>query len=276
MKTPVFASLATTATLLASTALAQMQYPLSVAAADAEVFFVADRNLPGVWKIEAGKLHLYFEGSTRYRTPLNAVRCLAIDGSGALLAGDSSTREVYRFGDDAQPMPLTDGGIGIPMSIAVDRQGQLLVADLELHRIWKVAAGGGKPELFAEVPAPRGVCIDTEDRLWVVSHGKDQLIRLDAAGKSETVVAGRPFQFPHNVVVGQDGAAYVTDGYAKAVWKVPPDGKPEKLVSGPPLVNPVGLAWRGDKLLVADPQANAIFELTTDGKLARLEVQAAD
>ena len=257
----------------AQSAPAQMQYPLSAVAAESGTIYVADRNLPGVWKIENDKLSRFFEGSKRYRTPLYAVRCVTLDKSGSLLAGDSATREVYRFDQDGKPVALTNGGIGMPMSIAVNSKGELLVADLELHRIWKVPAAGGKPEQLAEVQAPRGLAVDSEDKLWVVSHGKDQVVRVSPDGKSETVVEGRPFLFPHNIVLGADKTAYVTDGYSKAVWKVPPGGKPEKWVSGDPLVNPVGLAWRKQNLLVVDPRANAVLEITPDGKIAKLPVQ---
>jgi sugar lactone lactonase YvrE len=255
---------------------AQMQYPLSAVVTDSGTIFVADRNLPGVWKIENNKLTRFFEGSKRYRTPLNAVRCLTLDKAGAVLAGDTSTREVYRFDKDGKPVPLTQGGIGMPMAIAVNSKGELLVADLELHRIWKVPAAGGKPEQVAEVPAPRGLWVDGDDNLWIVTHGKNQQVaRLTPAGKLETVVEGRPFLFPHNIVLGPDKTAYVTDGYSKAVWKIPAGGKPEKWVSGEPLGNPVGLTWRKDKLLVVDPKANALFEIAPDGKLSKVPLESA-
>jgi len=252
---------------------AQMQYPLSAVAAESGTIYVADRNLPGIWKIEDGKLSRFFEGAQRYRTPLYAVRCVALDKSGAILAGDSATREVYRFDKDAKPAPLTAGGIGMPMSVAVNSKGELLVADLELHRIWKVPATGGKPEPLAEVTAPRGVAVDAEDNVWVVSHGKNQVVRVTPDGKLETVVEGRPFLFPHNIAVAADKTAYVTDGYSKAVWKIPAGGKPEKWISGEPLVNPVGLAWRNANLLVVDSHANAVLEITPDGKIAKLAVK---
>lgn len=259
---------------LPSAAPGQMHYPLSIAARDAGPLWIADRDLPGVWQLEAGQLTVYFQGSKKFRTPLNAVRCVALDRAGALLAGDSATREVYRFDKDAKPVPLTRGGIGIPMSIAVNSRGEILVADLELHRIWKVPEQGGKPEQVAEVPAPRGLCIDGQDRVWVVSHGANQLVRLAADGELETVVEGRPFQFPHTVVLGPDHTAYVADGYAKAIWKVPPGGKPQQLVAGEPLVNPVGLTWQKDHLLVVDPRANAVFQVDPAGKLTRVEAVA--
>lgn len=273
MRPAIFALCVFTVFASIATASAQMQYPLSAAAAESGVVFVADRNLPGVWKIEAGKLSLLFEGSKKYRTPLNAVRCLVLDRSGALLAGDTATREVYRFDADGKPVPLTAGGIGMPMSVAVNSKGELLVADLELHRIWRVPAGGGKPQQVAEVQAPRGVAIDGRDNLWVVSHGPNQIVRVTPDGQVETVVAGRPFLFPHNIALAADETAYVTDGYSKAVWKVPPGGKPEKWVSGAPLVNPVGLAWRQQNLLVVDPHAKAVFEISPAGKLSQVAAE---
>jgi hypothetical protein len=86
-------------------------------------------------------------------------------------------------------------------------------------------------------------------------------------------VAGRPFAFPHNIALAADKTAYVTDGHGKAVWKIPPGGKPEQWVSGDPLINPVGLAWSQQNLLVVDPHAKAVFELSPDGKLRKLPVQ---
>jgi DNA-binding beta-propeller fold protein YncE len=265
-------SVAIVSTFPATAQAEDFKYPLSAAVAADGTMYVADRNLPGIWKITDGKKEIFFQGSKKFRTPLNAVRCVALDKKGRLLAGDSATREVYRFDKSGKPTPLTNSGIGIPMSIAVDSDGNLFVADLELrsklHRIWKIPAEGGKPEEFAAVPAPRGLAIDKQNRVWVVSHGKDQLLRISADGKKvETIVKGRAFQFPHNVVLDKDNTAYISDGYAKSVWKVGPEGKPEKWITGKPLVNPVGLAWQGDNLIIVDPRANNIFVADKEGKV---------
>jgi sugar lactone lactonase YvrE len=250
---------------------AEPQYLLGIAADSSGKAFLADRELPGVWQLENGKLSLFFQGSKKFRTPLNAVRCVAIDNDGKVLAGDSATRDVFRFGDDKQPVPLTKGEIGIPMSIVVLKSGDLLVADLEVHRIVKVPAAGGTPTVFAQVPAPRGLALDKEERLWVVSHGKDQLLRLTSDGKAEVVVTGRPFEFPSAVVVDDDLTAYVCDTYAKAIWKVPAGKAPEKLLAGEPLVSPVGLAKSGADLLVADPRAKAVIRVTPAGEASKVE-----
>ena len=99
----------------------EMQYPVGAAVAEDGTVYIADRDFHGIWKFAGGKLDKYFEGSAKFRTPLNAVRCLAIDHQGKLLAGDSATRKVYRFDDAGQPVPLTKGNIGVPTAIAVRR-----------------------------------------------------------------------------------------------------------------------------------------------------------
>ena len=252
---------------------AEPQYPIAIAAGKEGALFVADLRLPGVWQVTAGKRSLYFEGAKKFRTPLNAVRCVLVDKDGQLLAGDSSTREVYRFNADKQPVPLTKGEIGIPMALAQDKAGNLYIADLETHRIFKLAVGAEKPEEFAVVPAPRGLTIDDEDRLWVVSHGDNQLLRLSADGKGmpEVIVAGRPFEFPNHIVLDTAKNAYIADGYAKTIWKVGADQKPVKYASGAPLDNPVGLAWQGETLVVVDPRAKGfLFAVDAAGKITPL------
>ena len=247
----------------------ELQYPLAVTANDDGVIFVADRDLPGIWSIKGGTVEKFFEGSKTFGTPLNAVRCLAIDHEGNLLAGDTSTRDVYRFDDHGKPVPLTNGRIGMPMSITVAKDGTLFVADIEVHRIWKVPAAGGEPEDFAVIKAPRGIAMDKEGRLWVVStsSSKGQLLRVLPDGTINALVKDRPFQFPHQIVLGPNETAFVTDNYMGGVWKVAADGSTSKHATGEPLVKPVGLGALGNALLVADPHARAVFRVAPDGKI---------
>lgn len=251
------------------------QYPISIAVDESQSIYLADRNLPGIWKMKDDKITPFFTGSKKFRTPLNAVRCVALDNEGRLLAGDSATREVYRFDEADEPTPLTNGGIGIPMSIACANNGDIFVADLELHRIWKLAKGSEKPTTFAEIPAPRGLFLDKQETLWVVSHGNNQLLKVDAQGKTEVAVSGRPFEFPSAVVVNEEGVAFVCDTYAKAIWRVVAEMAPEKWASGALLVSPVGLAWRGEELLVADPRAKSLVKVSPTGEMEKISYPSA-
>jgi sugar lactone lactonase YvrE len=256
----------------------ELQYPVSIAVQDSETIFLADRNLPGVWKLEADRLQVLFRASRQFRTPLNAIRCVAVDPDGSLLAGDSATRDVYRFDADGEPKPLTAQGkpfgqIGIPMDIVVDADGNLIVSDLELHQVVKVPKNGGNAEKIATITAPRGLYYDAKQQLWVIANRK--LVRMSADGDQETVVEDGVFQYPHTVVV-KNGIAFVCDGYAKTIWKVAPDSQPVKFASGEPLVNPVGMDLLGEKLVVVDPRAKGIFAIDSEGKLTRVEATATE
>lgn len=256
---------------------AAFEYPIGVTVDPAGVVYVADKGneKPAIWKIADGKAEVFFQASKRFRTPLNRVYCVAIDGEGQLLAGDSATREIYRFSADGKPEPLTSGFIGIPVAIAVAADGTIYVADLEAQRIWSVPKEGLKegeePKEVALLAGTRGLAFDGDGKLLAVTTIEDPIRRVGEGGKLETLVAGRPFQLPHQIVPGKDGTLYVTDNYAATIWQVPAGGgEPKPFLQGAPLVKPVGLAKRGDDLLVADPHAKTIFVVTPDGKATPL------
>ena len=219
----------TLAILLASSAVAQeaagLQYPLAVAADENGVIYVADLHLPGIWKITDGKAGIFFQASKRFRTPLNRVRCLAIDAEGRLLAGDSATREIYRFSADGKPEPLTNGYIGIPVVLAVSKEGTIYVSDLESERIWSMPAGGlaegEEPTEVAVLAGVRGLAFDPDGKLIAATTLEDPIRRVGDDGKLEVLVPGRPFQLPHQLVIAQEGTMYVADNYAGAIWKIP-------------------------------------------------------
>lgn len=246
----------------------EMQYPLAVAKAPSGEIYVADRNLPGIWKIVDGKATVYFQGSKKFRTPLNAVRCLAIGADGTLFAGDSSTREVYKFDAEGKPQPLTKGYIGIPMGIVIDSKGDLFVADLERHAVFKVPASNGEVTEFVKCSAPRGIAIDSKDRVWILANVNDSLVRYSPDKSAEVIVKGTPFEFPNQLVLDEEETAYLCDGYAKAIWQVKAGSQPEKLISGEPLKNPVGITKDGGKLIVADPHLKSLFSIDVAGKTA--------
>jgi streptogramin lyase len=255
----------------------QLQYPLALAVSGESDLYVADRNLHGVWKIADGQLSAYSKGPGKPRTPLYSPLSLAV-ADGKLLVGDSATREIYQFDDAGQPVALTRGTIGIPQGIAVTSQGNLPVSEPELNRIVRVtpqAGGVATVTHFADVPAPAAICLDAEERLWVISRRDDTLLRVSAAGEVKVVVAGRPLEFPLGLAIDPAGNAYVSDGYGRAIYKVGPDGEPVKWVSGEPLIHPSGLAWRGENLLVADPRAKAILQISPDASITPLELKPA-
>lgn len=241
-------------------------YPLDSVVNKQGIAFTVDRNLPGIWRWQDGKLSVFIKGSKKFREPLNAIRCIALDHEGKLLVGDTSTRDVYRISDDGKATPITGGEIGTPMDIAVKSDGTIYVADLELRKLMRIPAGSSKVEQVADVN-PRGVFVDSENKLWVVSQNEQQLLIVSDSGETETVVAKRIFEFPHQVVVNSKGEAFVSDGYKKAIWKVVRGQEPVILIQGSPLDNPVGLELFEDQVIVTDPRAAKVMKLTPENKL---------
>lgn len=246
---------------------AGLQYPLGVAVGADGGLVVADRLLPGLWRVADGRASILAAGTKRFRTPLNAVRAVAVAPDGTVFAGDSATREIYRIAADGTPEPLTAGAIGIPVDIAIDSRGRLFVSDLETQRVWRIDPDTPTaPVEVVVLVGPRGLFVDADDRLWVVAASGDApLVRVGGDGVVEPVVRTRAFGFPHDVVVDADGVAYVSDNYGHCVWRVPPGGEPERWAEGTPLVGPVGLALRDGRVVVADPGARQVFALDAAG-----------
>lgn len=245
-----------------------LEYPMSAVSAPDGTIYVADQYLPGVVKIRDGKEEVLFQAAKKYRTPLQSVRCVAMDTNGKLLAGDAATCDVYRF-EGAEPKPLAGGGLSVPAALAVGQSGEIFVADAGMNRIMKVPAAGGKPEVFAEVTAPRGLAFDREGNLWVVTLRENALVKIGPDGKVAPVLKERTFGFANGLAIDDQGTLYVSDGYGAAIWKVDTTGKASKWVSGKPLAGPVGIKWQNGRLLVADPKAKAVFSVTGDGKISR-------
>ncbi len=251
----------------AATAVAALPpYPLDAVIDRQGTIVIVDRNLPGIWKSQDQKLSVFVQGPKKFREPLNAIRTIALDHEGNLLVGDTSTRDVYRIAADGTATAITGGEIGIPMDIAVKKDGTIYVADLELRKLMRIPAGSTKVEHVADVN-PRGVFVDSENKVWVVSQDAQQLLVVSDDGQKEVIVGNRVFEFPHQVVVNSKGEAFVSDGYKKAIWKVVRGQQPEIVVQGAPLDNPVGLALHEDQVIITDPRAAKVFKLSAESKL---------
>lgn len=242
------------------------QYPRAVAVEGSDVYTV-DLDLPGVWKTSPDGRQLFVRGSNLLRKTLNRPWSIALHPEGGILVGDSATREIYRIAAaDAEPEPLNDGYLGIPMALVVDPAGKTIyVGDAERRALFRLPIEGGKPELVARVNA-RGLAFDPDGKLWAVTPDDEAVVRIDVeTNEAIPVVTGRPFQFPNGLAWAGDHG-YVTDIYSKAIWKFTADGKTEKWFEGDPLVGPVGITATETSLFVADPKVKQVFEINLETK----------
>lgn len=262
-----------------------MVYPLDVAVDSQGTLYVADRNLPGIWQLKDGRAEVFFQADNKFRTPLNAVRCVAVDNQDRVLAGCSTTTEVYRF-DNGRPVPLTGAQISVPMNLAVDAQGDVIVCDLKLRQVVRIMPEQ-QIKILATIQAPKAVLPLGDEQLLVLTGVDRPLLKIAANGDpqktivqgqnvqvfggdhspADVLVADRPFDFPADMVALTDGHIVVSDSYGKCLWRVSPAGEVTKWVSDPRFLHPVGLATDGERIYVADPRARAIFRVQADGSV---------
>ena len=258
---------------ISTTAVGQLQYPIDVAVSGGDIY-VVDRKLPGVFKIgKDGTLAEIFKASKKFRTPLNAARCVVVSPQGTVIVGDSSTRQLYKMGGPTpEPILTSKTGIGVPYAMVFDKEGNLFVADLEPPgRIFKIPAGKTEPEQFAIQPGVRGLAMDKGGNLIAVTGLAEALVKFSPQGKRTVIAGNRPFRFP-NSVAEQGDHIFVCDSYKKCVWKVDSSGKATEFCSTG-ISYPGGMAVHGDKLLVTDAKAKKIFSIGNDGKAVEVPIK---
>ena len=257
---------------LPGTVTAQLQYPIDVAVAGDDVF-VVDRMLPGVFKIDQqGKLSEVFRASKKFRTPLNAARCVVAAPDGSVIVGDSSTRQLFRMEEKPVPILTNRIGIGVPYAMVFNKKGDLFVADLEPPgRIFRIPAGKTEPEPFATQPGVRGLAIDGQGNLIAVTGLAEALLKYAPDGKRTVLLGDRPFKFPNSVVV-RENDIFVSDSYKKCIWRVDASGKASEFCSSG-ISYPGGMAVAGDRLIVTDAKAKKIFSIGPDGKATELAIK---
>ena len=247
-------------------------YPLAICLSGDDLF-VTDLDLPGVWRVDS-EMSLFIRGSKFLRKPMNRPRCAIAHPEVGILVADSASRDIYHITEASgepisdEAVGLTEGHIGIPMALAISADKQTLyVGDAEKRATFKLPVDGGKPELVARVNA-RGFAWVDETTLLAVTPDADAIVSIKVeSGEVTPVITERPYQYPNGIVwAGEEG--YVTDGYAKAIWRFTLDGKTEKWHEGEPLVGPVGIALDDDSIYVADPKQKQVYEFDRKTKKA--------
>lgn len=229
--------------------------------------FVADHEAHALVKLTEAGVVIVAQGEGRPRTPLYGIRHISPLPDGGFVASDPATMKLYRIDAAGNVTTLPDDDQFVtPWGVAVD-SGDVLAVDRVTHRLRRVKPNGEVEDVI-DIKSPRAVLFDEDGAIVVLTD--DNLVRV-AGGETTPIASSPPFEFPHDAVLHPDGNFYVSDGYARAIWRVATDGNVSALVQGEPLVSPQGLAVdRQGNLLVADAHAKAIFTITPKGELTRL------
>ena len=182
--------------------------------------------------------HLHPTGIAVYRNPIGIVDVVIADTQNhrvALLTGDGFFLDKWGKPGSSQSQ------LRLPMGLAINAQGKVLVADSGNHRI-QVATGWADDlnELIGQTVAslggesgltePTDVAVGGDGRVYVVDSGNRRIVVLDALGRqlAEWKSAGKDgsaFAGPTAIEVSPTGRIYVTDTYADRVIELDVEGQ---------------------------------------------------
>lgn len=160
----------------------------------------------------------------------NRIRKISPSGVITTVAGDGS----YGFSGDGGL--ATSAALHGPYDVAVDKQGNLFIADFINQRIRKVMPNGvistiagtgesgyggdGGPATSAKLHLPRSVAVDDGGTVYVADTENDRIRKIDTAGTITTIAGGGPFgndplgknvrlDAPTGVAVDASGYVYI-------------------------------------------------------------------
>ncbi|HEV2704748.1 MAG TPA: NHL repeat-containing protein [Pyrinomonadaceae bacterium] len=238
---------------------------------------------------------------------------LAVAADGSLYVTDAGeSNRVRKIGADGTVSTLAGGAEGhadgagaaasfnTPSALALDRAGNLYVADTGNHRIRKVSpagvvttlAGTGEPGYSdgaaaeARFDAPVGVAVDAEGQVYVADTYNDRIRLITRDGQVRTIagtgeagdtdgdaLTDARFDTPCALAVSDAGELYIADTGNNRLRKLARDGQVTTLLIRAPdgatpdeISRPVGLALTRDGFLyVTELNRGRVRQVAPDG-----------
>lgn len=258
----------------------------------------------GVIRTIAGSTEGFADGSA-LEAQFNTPSGIAIDKDGNFIIADTSNNRIRKLAADGS-LVSTIAGSGIagfndgsaneaqfdsPLGVAVDRQGNIFVADTYNDRIRKIAkdgsvttvAGAGAPGFKDGAAAqalfdtPSGIAVDDKGNLFVADTANNavrkitpegeviNIVEMPAASDQSTAAPHTSIHRPVGIVVTHDGFLFLTAYEEGEIYRITPEGKFSVIAGGTGFAdgvaskarfnNPAGIAVDRDGLLyVADTQ----------------------
>jgi gluconolactonase len=179
------------------------------------------------------------------------------------------------------------GGFKFTEGPAADAQGNVFFTDQPNDRILKWSIDGKLSTFLEPCGRSNGLCFDAQGNLWACADEKNEMWRIDPAGKATVIIKdyqGKLLNGPNDVWLRPDGGVYFSDPFYKrnywkrgpveqdrqAVYFLTPDHKSLRRVADD-LKQPNGLIGTpdGKTLYVADIAARKtyVYRVQPDGSL---------
>ena len=115
------------------------------------------------------------------------------------------------------------GGFKFTEGPAADAQGNVLFTDQPNDRIMKWSVDGKLSTFMEPCGRSNGLCFDAKGNLWACADDRNELWRIDPAGKPTVLVKdyrGKLLNGPNDLWIAPSGGVYFTDPfYKRPYWK---------------------------------------------------------
>ncbi|MGA8539308.1 MAG: choice-of-anchor D domain-containing protein [Terriglobales bacterium] len=158
-----------------------------------------------------------------------------------------------------------------PYSVALDRVGDVFIADYCNDRVLEVPAGGGTPTALTVgvgglgLSSPYGVAVDGAGDVFIADNGNNRVVKIPAGGGAQTTV-GSGLKFPYGVAVDAAGDVFIADSGNGRVVKVPAGGGAQSTLT----VNVGGLGLNGPQSVAVDGAGDIFVADTFNTRVVKI------